>query len=74
MPLTVAAEPQAQAFYNVLEAIFDYADANIEPKGIGLWTQEKQSIMAEKSGMPEPESVLKLSLQILIQMLIRGRP
>lgn len=39
MPLAI--EPQAQAFYNILEAIFDHADANLEPKGLGLWTTER---------------------------------
>lgn len=38
-------EPQAQAYFDVLEAIFDYADAYLEPRGLGLWTMEKQKGM-----------------------------
>lgn len=44
-------EPQAQALYDVLEAIFDYADANLVPRGIGLLTTEKTKIMIQNAGM-----------------------
>lgn len=44
-------EPQAQLFYNVLEAIFDYADTNLEPKDFGLMTFQKQKTMIEKANM-----------------------
>lgn len=46
-------EPQAQLFYNVLEAIFDYADANLEPKDSGLMTFQKQKTMIEQADRPE---------------------
>lgn len=46
-------EPQAQLFYNVLEAIFDYADANLEPKDFGLMTFQKQKAMIEQADRPE---------------------
>lgn len=48
-----AMEPQAQLFYNVLEAIFDYADANLEPKDFGLMTFQKLKTMIEKANMPD---------------------
>lgn len=46
-----AMEPQAKALCDVLEAIFDYADANLEPKSLGLMPIEKLHLMAEKAGM-----------------------
>lgn len=46
-------EPQAQAFYNILQAMFDYADANFEPKGVGLISPEEMAMMVEKANMPE---------------------
>lgn len=47
MPL----EPQAQALYDILEAIFDYVDTYLEPRGIGLFTTEKAKIMIQKADM-----------------------
>lgn len=47
----MALELQAQTLYNVLEAIFDYADANFAPRGIGLLTMEKKKIMIQNAGM-----------------------
>lgn len=47
----MALEPQAQTLYDVLEAIFDYADANFVPRGIGLLTTEKTKIIIQNAGL-----------------------
>lgn len=47
----MALEPQAQTLYDVLEAIFDYADANFVPRGLGLLTREKTKIIIQNAGL-----------------------
>lgn len=67
MPLAMeplAMEPQAQAFYNILGAVFDHVDANIEPKGLGLWTTEKEREVLVLTDQPQvAESLHVLSLR-----------
>lgn len=67
MPLameSLAMEPQARAFYNILLAVFDHVDANIEPKGLGLWTTEKEMEVLVLVGQPElAESLHVLNLR-----------
>lgn len=58
MPL----EPQAKAPYDTLEAIFDYADSNLEPKGLGLMTKEKEVTMLEKAGLTDMARGLRIYL------------
>lgn len=49
-PWEVPLESQAKAYRDILEAIFDYADDNFEPKGLGLMTKEKEITMLERAG------------------------
>lgn len=49
-PWEMPLESQAKAYHDILEAIFDYADDNFEPKGLGLMTKEKEITMLERAG------------------------
>lgn len=49
-PWEMPMESQAKAYHDILEAIFDYANDNFEPKGLGLMTKEKEIAMLEKTG------------------------
>lgn len=51
LPWNIPFETQAKAFYDILEAIFDYVDSNLEPKGLGLMTKEKEVTMLEITDM-----------------------
>lgn len=46
-------EPQAQSFYNILAAIFDHVDTTLEPKGLGLWTIEREREVLILTDQPE---------------------
>lgn len=59
-PWEMPLESQAKAFHDILEAIFDYADDNFEPKGLGLMTKEKEVAMLEKSGQEDYSRCLYL--------------
>lgn len=54
--MALVLEPQAKVLYNILGALFDHSDGYFEPKGIGLWTMEKErAVMVEtdQAGLAE---------------------
>lgn len=62
LPWNIPFEPQAKAFHDILEAIFDYADSNLEPKGLGLMTKEKEVTMLENAGLTDMAGGLRIHL------------
>lgn len=51
--MALVLEPQAKVLYNILGAIFDHSDGYFEPKGIGLWTMEKERAVMEETDQSE---------------------